>query len=317
MDPFTSKAKFDYEEFQRAINIAVKEMNIVLDEGLPLHPLQEQKDSVAKWRQIGLGITGLADAFVKMGVRYGSYASRIISSKIAKTLVQQALLTSAKLAQEQGAYPGCEIDALLKSEFYKKHTTKEIDEIVSKYGLRNSQLLTIAPNGSIGTMLGVSGGIEPIFATEFIRTTKSLHGQDVSYKVYTQIVKDCMDAYGVDKVPEHIVTSRTLKSDERIKMQATWQEHIDAAISSTINLPEHTTVEEVLDIYLSGWKHGLKGVTIYRSGCEREGILTVAQDEEEMHVTHEDHLCPECGEELVAVMGCLECHSCGWGKCGL
>ena len=318
LDPFTQNAQFDFEGFKKAVDIAVREMNIVLDEGLPLHPLEIQKQSVAKWRQIGLGVMGMADMFIKMGIRYGSTTSIALSNRIGKLLAQEAILASAKLAKEFGAYEGCELDALLSSAFYKAHKTKEIDELVSKYGLRNSQLLSIAPTGSISTMMGISGGgLEPIFATEFIRTTKSLHGQDVSYKVYAKIVEDCMKAYGVSEIPDHIITSRTLSSKERIKMQSTWQEHIDAAISSSINLQESTTVDEVLDIYLSGWKHGLKGVTIYRSGCEREGILTVAPDEEEMHVTHDDHLCPECGTELVASLGCFECPNCGWGKCGL
>lgn len=317
IDPFTSNAQFDFESFKQAVDTAVREMNIVLDEGLPLHPLQIQRDSVTKWRQIGLGIMGLADMLIKLGVKYGSVTSAAISARIGKSMIQQAMLTSAQLAAEFGAYPGCEIDALRESVFYKKHTTKEIDALVAQHGLRNSQLLSIAPTGSISTMLSISGGLEPIFATEFIRTTKSLHGQDFSYQVYAQIVKDCMDAYSVTEIPAHIVTSRTLSSKERIKIQSTWQDYIDAAISSTINLPEYVSVDEVMDIYLSGWKHGLKGVTIYRSGCEREGILTVAQDEEEMHVVHQDSNCPECGTELSAVNGCFECHNCGWGKCSL
>lgn len=247
---------------------------------------------------------------------YGSYASLAMVDRIGKIMIQQAMLTSALLAKEQGKYPGMDIESVMKTSFFQKHKTPEIEELVSKYGLRNSQLLTIAPTGSISTMLGVSGGVEPIFATQFIRTTKSLHGKDVSYSVYTQIVADCMKAYGVDKIPEHVVTAMDLDSNKRIKMQATWQEYIDAAISSTINLPNETTIEQVFDIYLQAWKNGLKGVTVYRSGCEREGILTVAKDEEEMHVTHEDaHLCPECGAELIFSQGCMECHSCGWGKC--
>lgn len=166
-------------------------------------------------------------------------------------------------------------------------------------------------------MLGTSGGIEPIFATKFIRTTKSLHGHDESYEIYTEIVKQCMEAYGVDKIPAHIVTAMDLDPKKRIKMQSTWQKYIDAAISSTINLPQETTVQEVFDVYVEAWKAGLKGLTIYRSGCEREGILTVEKDDEEMKVTHNDHLCPECGHELVAVNGCFECQNCGWGKCSL
>ena len=317
LDPFTTNARFDFDSFEKAVDVVTREMNVILDEGLPLHPLQEQRDSVAKWRQIGTGIMGLADMYIKMGVKYGSQTSLAIANRIGKVMVQRALLTSALLAKESGPYLGCQKEAILESPFFKKHATKEIIDLVSKHGLRNSQLLTVAPTGSISTMANFSGGLEPLFATEFIRTTKSLHGQDVSYKVYSAIVKECMDAYGVDEIPDHVVTSRNLNYKQRIKMQATWQEYIDAAISSTINLPQETTVEEVFDIYLQAWKNGLKGVTVYRSGCEREGILTVEKDEDEMRVTNDDHNCPECGSELIPVLGCFECPNCGWGKCDI
>lgn len=316
-DPFTANAKFDYESFRKAVDIVVREMNVILDEGLPLHPLQEQRESVAKWRQIGLGILGLADALIKMGLTYGNYPSLVVSERIGKEMAQQAMLTSALLAKEHGAYPGCDIDAVLRSEYFTRNANEEITNLVKEYGLRNSQLLTIAPTGSISTMLGVSGGVEPIFATKFFRTTKSLHGKDVSYEVYADIVKQCMEAYNADKIPSHIVTAMDLDSTKRIKMQATWQKYIDAAISSTINLPQETTVDDVFNIYVEAWKNGLKGCTVYRAGCEREGILTVEHDSEETHIESHDHACPECGSELIAVNGCFECQNCGWGKCSL
>ena len=170
---------------------------------------------------------------------------------------------------------------------------------------------------AISSLIGVSGGLEPIFATQYIRTTKSLHGKDVSYTVETTIVKEVKDAYKIKTVPEFVVTAMELDSKSRIKMQSTWQKHIDAAISSTINLPQETTVDEVFDIYVEAWKSGLKGCTIYRSGCEREGILNVEQDSEEMEVINESHLCPDCNSELVAISGCFECTNCGWGKCSI
>lgn len=317
IEPFTSNARFDFDSFEKAIDIIVREMNIVLDEGLELHPLQEQRDSVTKWRQIGLGILGLADAFIKLGMKYGSTTSIAMADRIGKTMIQKAIKSSALLAKDFGAYPGCDKESVIKSSFFQKHKTKELEELVSLYGLRNSQLLTIAPTGSISTMLGVSGGVEPIFATQFTRTTKSLHGKDVSYTVFADIVGQCMQAYGTDIVPKHIVTAMDLDSVARIKMQSTWQNYIDAAISSTINLPKETTAQQVMDIYVEAWKNGLKGCTIYRSGCEREGILTVELEEGDMYVSDHEHKCPECGSDLIAVNGCFECQNCGWGKCSL
>lgn len=317
LDPFTTKARFDYDGFKSAVDIAVREMNIVLDEGLPLHPLEEQRESVTKWRQIGLGIMGLADALIKLGLTYGSYASIVTSNRIGETMIQQAMLTSALLAKEFGPYPGCDKEAIIRSPFFELNGNQEIENLVREYGLRNSQLLTIAPTGSISTMLGVSGGVEPIFDTKFIRTTKSLHGHDESYEIFTDIVKACMDAYQTSEIPSHIVTAMTLQPASRIKMQSTWQKHIDAAISSTVNLPNQATVEQVFNMYIEAWKAGLKGMTIYRDGCERAGILARVQDDEETQVTNSPDVCPECGSPLTASNGCFECHNCGWGKCAL
>ena len=132
-------------------------------------------------------------------------------------------------------------------------------------------------------MLGISGGIEPIFANSYTRMTKSLHGHDEPYKVYTPIVKAYMDANGLEddsNLPEWFITSADLSVEERIDMQSVWQKHIDASISSTVNLPNSATVEDVKEIYISAWKKDLKGITIYRAGCAREGILTVGSKEE-------------------------------------
>ena len=132
-------------------------------------------------------------------------------------------------------------------------------------------------------MLGISGGIEPIFENSYTRKTESLHGEDVYYKVYTPIVKQYMDDNNIDKeedLPEYFVTAMTLNPLERIHMQGIWQKHIDASISSTVNLPNEATIEDVYDVYTQAWKEGLKGVTIYRSGCKREGILTTGNDKD-------------------------------------
>ena len=128
-------------------------------------------------------------------------------------------------------------------------------------------------------MLGVSGGIEPIFDTHYTRKTESLHGKDEYYKVYTPIVKKFMDETGIKEgyegyLPSFFKTAKTIDPKKRVKMQAVWQEHIDASISSTINLPESSTVEEVEELYKYAWKNNLKGLTIFRENCARTGILT-------------------------------------------
>ena len=214
---------------------------------------------------------------IKMGIRYGSSESIDLCDKIGYLMAYQAIKTSNKLAEEFGTYPKYNERAVTASGFFAKHVPEEEREYIGAIGLHNSQLLTIAPTGTLSTMLGVSGGIEPIFANYYTRKTESLHGHDEYYKVYTPIVKEYMDAHGLkddSELPEYFVTAQILDYKDRIEMQAIWQNHIDASISSTVNLPNSATVEEVENLYMYAWERGLKGVTIFRDGCKRTGILT-------------------------------------------
>jgi ribonucleoside-diphosphate reductase alpha chain len=283
-NPFTNKAYFDYPNFIIDIKKAVIFMNEVLDEGLPLHPLKEQRESVANWRQIGVGIMGLADAFIKMNIKYGSEESIVLSGNIAKKMIDSAICQSALLAEKEGSYPKYNKESLLKNEFYINNTTDTTKVIVEKYGLRNSQLLTIAPTGSLSTMLNISGGIEPIFELSYTRKTESLHGKDQYYKVYTGIVKEFMDENNIANekdLPEYFVTAMNINYKNRINVQATWQKYIDNSISSTVNVPESFTIEDVEDLYMYAWESGIKGITIYRTNCKKTGILTIDKKENE------------------------------------
>lgn len=281
---FVEGKEFNFDRLASAVQKSVKALNDVLDEGLPLHPLEEQRESVRDWRQIGLGILGVGDLLIKLGLKYGSTESLEFCDNIAKVIVDNALKASALLAKDFGAYPKYKADKVLKSEFLLENASMETFELIEKYGLRNSQLLTIAPTGSIGTMLETSTGIEPNFAFSYVRKTESLHGEDVFYKVFIPIAKKYMEENEIDDeddLPEYFVTAQNLNPYDRIKMQGIWQKRIDASISSTINLVNKVSVEEVEKLYLEAWKNGLKGMTIYRAGCDREGILTVTPKAEE------------------------------------
>ena len=194
-NPFTEDAYFDFEEFKRCVQASVKALNEVLEEGLPLHPLPEQRESVSQWRQIGLGIMGLADALIKLGLTYGEEDAVAMCDRIGFSMADTAIAASAKLAKELGTFPKCNVEEIMETPYFLANTTEGTKELVRKYGLRNSQLLTIAPTGTLSTMLGISGGIEPIYANYYERKTESLHGEDVYYKVYTKIVKDFMDGH--------------------------------------------------------------------------------------------------------------------------
>lgn len=288
LSAFVKNGKFDFDDFAETVARAIKALNEVLDEGLELHPLEEQRESVADWRQIGLGIFGLADMLIKMGMEYGSADSIVLCDRIGFIMADTAIGASAYLARDKKPYNKFKPEALDKNLYFIENTREETKRAVKRFGLRNSQLLTIAPTGSISTMLGVSGGIEPIFDTSYTRKTESLHGKDQYYEVYTPIVKAYLDnnevthnlTTGKPVLPSYFVTAKTIDPMKRVKMQSIWQKHIDASISSTVNLPESATIEDVRKLYIYAWRNKLKGLTIFRENCARVGVLTSEKKEE-------------------------------------
>ena len=327
VNPFANNSVFDKESFKEAVRDCVIGLNEVLEEGLPLHPLKIQNDSVSKYRQIGLGVMGISDMLIKLNIRYGSDEAVSLCEELSNIMLNEAVKQSALLSKEYGPFEKYNEKALFKSKFFINNVNDDVKELVKEYGLRNSQLLTIPPTGSISTMLGISGGIEPIFNLSYIRKTESLHDEDVFYKVYTPIVKEYMDINKIDKeedLGDIFVTAMNLNANERIKMQKAWQKNIDASISSTINLPYEATVEDVYNIYISAWQNNLKGITIYRDGCKRSGVLLNEKPkendnevvEEKLEKGMEKFICPECkNEAIVPTGGCGICLQCGYSKC--
>ena len=281
--------RFAFGEFFYDVKTAVRFLNEVLDEGANLHPLVEQRRTVSELRQIGLGFMGLGDLFIKAKIRYGSQASLDLVDKIGSYMIAAALDASSELAKEKGAFDLCNAEDIITSDFYIENVAKnkyitekvknQITNNIFKYGLRNSQLLTCAPTGTTSTILNVSGGIEPVFALEFSRTTKSIYDEDKTYLVHPKAVNDYLKSVGkenlseLEEFPDFLVTARDIGWKERIDVQAAWQKHIDASISATINLPESTTVEEVAELYMYAHEAGLKGTTVFRENCKRIAIL--------------------------------------------
>ena len=281
--PFTDEAYFDIIAFRKAVKIAIRALNDVLDEGLELHPLDIQRKTVREWRQIGLGIMGFADMLIKCGVAYGSEESLAAIDEIGQAMNEAGILASAELAEEKGSFSKFDPEFIVDSEFMDHINNLDVIDAVYEKGLRNSQLFTIAPTGSISTMLGVSGGLEPLFDVEYYRTTKSLHGEDVTYKVTAPIVEQCLKAKGIEgkRYPKEIQWSKTIDPMNRVDVQAQWQIYIDASISSTVNLPQDTTVEEVEELYRYAYDVGCKGLTIFRDGCARTAILNSTPEKQE------------------------------------
>lgn len=334
-NPFTKAAEFDYSRFKEMVKDGVIYLNEVLDENMNLHPLKEQREMSRDLRQIGLGIMGLADMFIKMGVKYGSKESLDLIHKVGRTMINEALRQSALMAKEDGPFPKYKAEAVLKSPFLTSNVDDDVLKLIKEYGLRNSQLLTIAPTGSISTLIGCSNGVEPIFQVSYTRKSESLHNEDTYYKVFTPIVKEYMDKNNLtreDELPDFFITTSNLGYKDRIEVQAAWQQYIDASISSTVNVPNEFTVEEVEELYLYAWRRGIKGITIYRDGCARSGIL-ISDNAKKSRLDKIDELkkeldelaaeqlqedpdnCPMCGGKLIHSGGCSECQDCGYSPC--
>lgn len=324
LSAFVKDAKFDFDDFSYVVQEAVKYQNEILTEGLKRHPLKEQQESVDNYKQIGIGIMGLADMLIKLHIQYGSEEALELCDKIGTYLNYYGIKASSDLGDTLGQYKDFNLNEITTTEYFKEQVKS-----FNKYNLnvfifthlRNSQLFTIAPTGTISTMIGVSGGIEPIFANYYERTTKSLYGKDVKYKVYTPIVKQYMDEHNIkddNQLPQYFVTSSDIPVYSRINMQAVWQKHIDASISSTVNLPNEATIEDVENLYMYAWKNGLKGITVYRAGCAREGILVATPKKEKTPIVEEKPILKrgdiiECSADLIGrkdkiISGCGSLH---------
>lgn len=247
-------------------------MDDVLEENVKNHALQEQKEMSLKFRNIGIGIMGWHDALIKMGIIYGSQKAIQLTTKVMNELFRYALEASVALGEERGNFPGYS-SKVWDSEFIKYNLyPEEIARYKKRNHLRNCSLLSIAPTGSIGTLLNISTGVEPWFSIHYTRHTKSLEGdKDVSFEVWAPIAEE---ANKRNWHPETLITSEEINYKSRIEMQAAFQNSCDTAISSTVNLSSTVTVKDVEELYMYAWEMGLKGITIYVAGS-RDPILEI------------------------------------------
>lgn len=291
-NPFSSNAKFDSARFIKVTRAMVRYLDHVIDKNLDNHALSDQKEMVYNYRNVGLGIMGLHDCLIKMGLTYGSPESLDFTDKVMYNMFKAAFVESVNLAKEKGAFPKYTSN-LLKAKIVRKHfTQKELENIgATVYGVRNCSLLSIAPVGSIGSMLNVSTGCEPLFAISYTRKTESLNNNtDKYYKVYSGIAKEYMEKFGNDNFPDYFIESKDINWKDRINMQSVLQKHVDTAISSTINLPHDISLDEIEKLYLYAWMKGLKGVTIYRDGCKRSGILSTNDNKQKENKTVDNEI---------------------------
>lgn len=293
---FTDDAYVDFKKLDETARIATAMLDEILDYGRDMQPLEQNKLCIDNWRAIGLGVFGLADAFVALKLRYGSKKSIQVTQDIMACILNAALKESSRLAKEKGCFAKYDKAKSNQSKFLQ-HIKSLCDEAGIKsegidnaleYGLRNGSLLSIAPTGTISLFAGgFTGGVEPMFKVAYERTTHSTEDSGKTFKVYSRGVKDLLAYHNINDLTTEeikkkfpfVVESHEIKPIDRVKIQSAMQTYVDNSISSTVNLPSSATVEEIYDIYMAAWKAGLKGITIFRDGCKRGNILGVQKKE--------------------------------------
>ncbi len=271
-DPFKSSAFLNLTQIANTTQRAVDMMDRVVD--ISGFPLESQRVEALAKRRIGLGITGLADAFAMLGVRYGSEQSVKIVEKVMSTITIAAYEKSAELAKLYGWFP------LFNSEEYKRSSIVKnlpfaLQNKIYNYGLRNALLTSIAPTGTISLLANnVSSGIEPIFAYGFDRKIRQKNGEFLTYRVLDYAADLYYNTVG-KTLPDYFVTAQNLTPNDHIAIQAAVQPWIDSSISKTINLPKETTFDEFVEIYNKAHEAGLKGCTTYRPSEVRGSILSL------------------------------------------
>ena len=267
-----NKGNFMIESFKETISIATRFLDNVIDYNMDRHALEDQKKNAYNDRRIGLGILGLGDMLVKMGIKYDSEDALQTVEQVMDIFRETSYETSAQLSKEKGQFPNFNWGGYSKSKFVKS-LPNSIKKIIKKTGIRNSTITTVAPTGSGAIVARVTSGVEPIFATSYKRRVKENDGYGKTFKTYTVYHPIVEKLFKTDEqLPSYVTTSHKIDPYFRVKMQGVIQKYIDSSISSTVNLANEVTVETVADIYMTAYKSNLKGITVYREGS-REGIL--------------------------------------------
>lgn len=319
--PFTSSALFDFNRFKTSVSHGMRLSDDLVD--LELEKLivmrsvsdaSDEKelyttlhDACANGRRTGLGTHGLADALACLGLAYDSDEALIIIDKIYKTLRDAAYLESTNLSKERGSFPVFDWE-LEKDNAFIKRLPDYIQQAIITKGRRNISLLTNAPTGSVSILSQTSSGIEPVFRNSYTRRRKLSHNSDDVVPTFTDIMGDNWSEYKVyhhntaeylrfaktEEIPEYFTESDKIDWKQRVKIQGVIQQNIDHSLSSTVNLPKGTSSEVVSELYMLGWKLGLKGITVYVDGS-RDGVL-ITDDKKELHF--DQHDAPRRPDEL-------------------
>jgi ribonucleoside-diphosphate reductase alpha chain len=293
-DGYTDHARIEWEALWEMTQQAVRFLDNVVEWNALLNPLEKQRRAAAETRRLGLGVMGIADMLNQLGLAYDSDEGIALLERAMETIANASYQSSAKLAGEKGASPIYSYEEYSRCPFFREALSDETRALIKMQGIRNIALLSIAPTGSISNIvlgfehngrnyIGVSGGVEPVFAVFYTRRSESFGNQ--KFRVFHGTVQAYIDMKGLTEAAQHRSleellpahfhrTAHVIAPDMRVKIQGTCQRYVDHSISSTVNLPEDVEPEVISRIYLQAWKNGLKGITIYRDGS-RYPILSV------------------------------------------
>lgn len=294
--------KFNWPWFKIVVHTAVEALNDALDYSYDKQPYNQNREYIRKWRPIGLGVFGYADMLVALGMKYGSDEALEFTSKLFQVMFNEAVKESAWLCEKYfNTFAQYDYDKTAKSPLFQL-LDDETKDIVKKYGLLNGQILSVAPTGSISLLAGrYTGGCEPIYKLYYERTTHKLEDEGKSFRVYSKSIEDLlnrnemsldMSIEDIKKAFPFVIESHDVEPIRRVLTQSIMQKWVDNSISSTVNLSESATPEDIFAIYDAAWQAGCKGITVFRDNCARGNILGLSKKEEKPVILH-DSIKPE------------------------
>ena len=276
--PFEKDAALDAAPLEDLVRLAIRMMDNVVDASR--FPLPQQAEEAKNKRRIGLGVTGLADALLMVGLRYGSEEAAAQTEAWMKAIARASYLASVELAKEKGAFPLFDAEKYLATG-HMMEMDEDVREAVRKHGIRNALLTSVAPTGTISLYAGnVSSGIEPVFAYAYSRKVLQKDGSRTEEEVVDYAVQLWREKFGDKDLPDYFVNAQTLAPLDHVRMQAAAQKWVDSSISKTINCPEDISFEAFKDVYMEAWDTGCKGCTTYRPNDVTGSVLTVSEASE-------------------------------------
>ena len=311
-------SQIQWEKLKETVKCCVRFQDNIID--TTYYFLEKNTVQAKGERRIGMGVMGLHDFLIYANLRYGSAEANSLINKLFETICLTAYETSVDLAKEKGTFPFLkDKNKLIEKSGFIQRLPDSLQEKIRKYGLRNSHLLTVAPTGSTGTLVGVSTGLEPYFAFSHYRSGRLGKWIKVEYPIIQEWLKYHPE-YSSDKLPNIFVSAMELTPEEHVNVQCVIQRWVDSSISKTINAPKGYTVEQVKKIYETLYEKGAKGGTVYVDGCRDFQVLSLEKNDNQFSdLEDKREKCGRCGEgRLILSGGCWTCNDCqDQSKCEL